>query len=130
MTQITQSAVIAGLPDTVWPLVTEATYFKIWYAFGGAEIELQVGGFISLHWDEHGTFEATVESVVRPKLFSFRWQPEPSSLVEITLQPEGNDSTRVQIMRSGELAYPEQSALAWQNGLKILADMALANQSK
>ena len=50
---------------------------------------------MALSWDEHDTFEAVTESVVYPKLFSFRWQIEPSSLVEITLQPKGNEATRV-----------------------------------
>ncbi len=130
MTQIIESTVIAGLPDTVWTLVTAAKYFKVWYAFGGAEIDLQVGGLISLNWDEHGTFEAIVESIIHPKHFAFRWQPEPSSFVEITLRPEGNDSTHIQITESGELENPEQSALAWHNGLKILAGIALSTRSK
>ena len=122
--RVTESALIAGSPEEVWPLVTDPRHFQTWYAFGGAEIDVRPGGAMALRWDEHGVFEAVVESVIRGELFSFRWRPEPGPLVEITLQSEGRRTTRVQIVESGELEDPEQSALAWRNGLKLLGDLA------
>ena len=38
--QVSEEIVIAAAPDEVWPLVTEARHFRVWYAFGGAEIDL------------------------------------------------------------------------------------------
>ena len=42
--QVSESAVIVGTPDEVWPLVTNPKNFQRWYAFGGADIDLRVGG--------------------------------------------------------------------------------------
>jgi uncharacterized protein YndB with AHSA1/START domain len=128
--EVTESALIVGSPDEVWPLVTHSQHFRTWYAFGGADIDLRPGGAITLRWDEHGTFDAVVESVIPKELFSFRWRPEPGSLVEIKLQPEGNYTTLVQIVESGELENPEQSALAWRNGLALLSDLARSGQDR
>jgi uncharacterized protein YndB with AHSA1/START domain len=128
--RIAEVALIAGSPEEVWKLITEPTHFKSWYAFGGAEIDLRPGGVMSLRWDEHGVFKAIVESVIHGKLFSFRWQPEPGPLVEITLKLESSGTTHIQIVESGDLEDPEQSALAWRNGLKILKNLAATNGGK
>ena len=77
-----------------------------------------------MRWDEHGTFAAEVEAVTRTKLFSFRWRTEAGPLVRITLESAGPDKTRVQIVESGELEAPEQSALAWRHGLSLLSVLA------
>ena len=122
--QISESEVVTGAPDHVWSLVTEAENFQRWYAFGGAEIELRPGGPMTMRWDEHGTFDAVVESVVPEKLFAFRWLPEPGPRVEITLQSQGDDATLVTIIESGPLEDPEQSALAWRNALILLKELA------
>ncbi len=122
--RVVESAIVDGTPESVWPLVTVAKHFQHWYAFGGAEIDLQPGGSMVLRWDEHGVFGAVVESVIPERLFSFRWQPEPGPLVEITLHAEGSRATRVQIVESGELEDPEQSGLAWRNALKLLGELA------
>jgi uncharacterized protein YndB with AHSA1/START domain len=124
--RIVENALISGSPHEVWPLVTDPRHFKTWYAFGGAEIDLRPGGAMTLRWDEHGAFAAVVEAVIPGKIFSFRWQPGPGPLVDITLQPEGSGTTRVQIAESGELENPEQSALAWRNGLNLLKELAEA----
>jgi uncharacterized protein YndB with AHSA1/START domain len=123
-THVTEEALVAGSPDEVWSLVTEPRHFQAWYAFGGATIDLRPGGDITMRWDEHGTFEAEVEAVIRAKLFSFRWRPEPGPLVKITLEAAGPDTTRVQIVESGDLEDPEQSTLAWRNGLRLLSRLA------
>jgi uncharacterized protein YndB with AHSA1/START domain len=72
-----QCALIAGSAEEVWSLITDPRHFQTWHAFGGAEIELRPGGAMTLRWDEHGAFEAVVESVIPGRLFSFRWKPEP-----------------------------------------------------
>lgn len=122
--QVSESAIIPGTPEEVWSLVSDPKHFQVWYAFGGAEFDLRPGSAMTLRWDEHGAFEAVVDSVILGKLFSFRWQPEPGPLVEIRLLSEGEGTTRVQITESGELENPQQSALAWRNALKLLSDLA------
>jgi uncharacterized protein YndB with AHSA1/START domain len=112
--RVVEEAVITGLHEEVWPLVTDARHFRAWYAFGGADSDLRPGGLTALRWDEHGTFHAVVESVVPESLFSFRWRPDPGPLVDITLHKVGSRATRVQIVESGGLEDPEQSALAWR----------------
>jgi len=77
-----------------------------------------------MRWDEHGTFEALVDSVFHARLFSFRWKLEPSSLVKITFEPVDKSKTRVRIEESGDIENPEQSALAWRNGLSLLVKLA------
>lgn len=79
---------------------------------------------MTMRWDEHGVFEAVVQTVVSGETFSFRWLPEPGPLVEITLLAEGEQTTRVQIVESGNLENPEGSAMAWRNGLSLLGDLA------
>ena len=123
LARVSEEIVIAAAPSRVWSLVTEAPHFQRWYAFGGAEIVLVPGAAMTLRWDEHGVFRAIVEAVEPPSLFSFRWLPAPGPLVEITLAAEG-DATRVRVVETGELEDAAQSALAWQNALTLLRDLA------
>lgn len=127
--RVLEEAVVAGTTDEVWSLVTEPRHFQVWYAFGGAEIDLRPGGLITMRWEEHGTFEALVENVFHSKLFSFRWKLEPNSVVEITLESVSTDKTRVRIEEYGEIDNPDQSALAWRNGLGLLVKLSQNNES-
>ena len=128
-TQVSESATVAGTPGEVWPLITDPEHFQAWYAFGGATIDLRPGGAMTMRWPEHGAFDAVVESVTPGVNFSFRWQPEPGPLVQIELRAEGSSTTRVQIVESGELENPEQSALAWRNGLRLLSELAQSRRA-
>ncbi len=125
--QVSEEIVIAAAPDEVWPLVTESRHFRVWYAFGGAEIDLRPGGAMALRWDEHGDFAAVVEAVVPPRSFSFRWLTAPGPLVEISLDAAA-DGTRVRVVETGELEDAAQSALAWRNALGLLRDLAARMQ--
>lgn len=121
--EISEQAVIPADLDRTWRLVTEPQHFEQWYAFGGADIDLAVGGAMLLRWDEHGGFPARVEAVEPGRLFAFRWMPEPGDLVEITLTPDGA-STLVRIRESGTLEDTETSAMAWRNALSLLVRLA------
>lgn len=121
---VTESTIVVGTPDQVWPLVTEGRHVRTWYAFGGAEIDARPGGAMTLRWNEHGAFAAVVETVRPPESFAFRWLPGRDPLVVISLRAEGDRSTRVEIVESGQLENPEQSALAWRNGLALLRQLA------
>ena len=127
--QVSESALVAGTPEEVWPLVTDPVHFQRWYSFGGAAIDLRPGGAISMQWPEHGTFDAIVESVRPGEVFSFRWLPAPGPLVEISLRGDERRTTRVQITESGDLENPEQSAIAWRNALRLLGELAQARRA-
>lgn len=121
--EISEHALIPADQDRTWRLVTEPRNLQRWYAFGGADIELVVGGAMLLSWDEHGGFPARVEAVEPDSRFAFRWLPEPGDLVEITLTPEGA-GTLVRITESGELEDADTSAMAWRNSLSPLTELA------
>jgi uncharacterized protein YndB with AHSA1/START domain len=119
--KISEETLIAASPGHIWPLITDPANFQQWYAFGGAEIDLTPGGEMHLRWDEHGTFDARVESVEPASRFAFRW--EAGDLVEITLTPHA-DATLVRITETGALEDAETSASAWRNSLSLLKQLA------
>jgi uncharacterized protein YndB with AHSA1/START domain len=118
--QIEREILIEAPVDVVWRAVTEPGQIVLWFS-DAAEIDLRTGGEGSLTWGEKATTTPTtvrisVETVERPRLFSFRWgYPEGaeagkgnSMLVEFTLMPEG-EHTRLRVVESGlaELDWPE-----------------------
>jgi uncharacterized protein YndB with AHSA1/START domain len=126
-----------------WKLLTMPEHVAKWYAFGGAEIDLQAGGRLVFRWTEHGEFHGRVEHVTAPIGFSFRFaghspgevpRPGNATLVAITLEPLG-DHTRVLLVESGfltldnpmegEFAKSALSLQGWRDGLAQLCSLAL-----
>jgi uncharacterized protein YndB with AHSA1/START domain len=70
--KIEQEVQIAAPAERVWQVLTEAEHIKAWYAFDGAEVDLEPGGTLTFHWDEHGTYHAAVTQVEPPKRFAFQ----------------------------------------------------------
>jgi uncharacterized protein YndB with AHSA1/START domain len=111
MTQnsIEREIVIQAPPERVWAALTEAEHMGRWFGDAGAQVELRPGGAIVCSWREHGTAHAVVERVEPPRYFSFRWalpageKPRRgnSTLVEFTLEPRGDGSTRLRVHESG-----------------------------
>jgi uncharacterized protein YndB with AHSA1/START domain len=119
--QIEREIVINAPVERIWQLITEAEHLGRWFGDAGAEIDLRPGGAMRLRWAEHGTSHGRVVAVEPHTRFSYRWAPfkdpggeEPidgnSTLVEFTLQPEG-DGTRLRVIESGfaSLATSEQA---------------------
>ena len=140
--QIEHNIWIQAPIERVWHMVTQPQHVSAWYAFDGAEIDLQVGGRLVFTWKAHGSFRGRVERVEPPYLFAFRFvghvadvAPEPgnSTLVEITLTRE-NDGTRVHVTESGfdQLSSPDEDGIAkarislegWRGGLEALRSYA------
>ncbi|KUF13176.1 MULTISPECIES: SRPBCC family protein [Streptomyces] len=121
---VSAETVVPAPPGRVWELVTTPEGFARWYAFGGATIDLRPGGTMALRWDEHGVSAARVVDVQEGRLWSFRWEPGPGALVEISLLPAA-DGTDVRIVESGDLEDPGLSEMAWQSALGLLRDLAL-----
>jgi uncharacterized protein YndB with AHSA1/START domain len=109
--QIERETVIDAPVERVWRLITEAEHVGRWFGDAGAEIDLRPGGEMVIRWTDHGTSRARVVAVEPQTRFSYRWAPfkdpggeEPvegnSTLVEFTLQPEG-DGTRLRVVETG-----------------------------
>jgi uncharacterized protein YndB with AHSA1/START domain len=128
--------------ERVWEVLTEPDHLTSWYAFGGARIDLRPGGTLTFQWDEHGVYRGRVETVDRPRAFSFRYavlapDTDPadgnSTCVEFSLLPEG-DATRLRLVERGfdrlrgnptDIAdHARESAMAWDNGLAMLREHA------
>jgi uncharacterized protein YndB with AHSA1/START domain len=125
--RIEREITIGASQERAWELLTEAEHLGKWFADAGAEIDLQPGGAVALHWDEHGTYRGRVERVEPPRFVSFRWaalgfpDSEPregnSTLVEFTLTPDG-DGTRLRVTESGfdTLDWPEDKQREHREG--------------
>jgi uncharacterized protein YndB with AHSA1/START domain len=107
--------------ERVWEVLTQAGHITEWFAFDGASIDLRPGGELVMHWKEHGTHHARIETVDPPHRFAYRWarhrdeQPTEgnSTLVEFSLMPHGS-GTRLRVVESGfrALAAPEAEQAA------------------
>jgi uncharacterized protein YndB with AHSA1/START domain len=94
--------------DRVWDVITQAEHIGRWFGDAGAQIDLRPGGRFTCTWSEHGTVNAIVERVDRPRVFAYRWarplgaevKSDNSTLVEFTLVPDGQ-GTRLRVVESG-----------------------------
>ncbi len=138
---VAREVYVAAPVERVWATLTQVEHFVVWYAFGGAEIDLRPGGRLLLKWEEHGEYRGVVEAVEPPTRFAYRYAVDPdvepapgnSNLVEFTLVPEG-DGTRLRVVESGfdRLVGTEverarrigESEQAWGSALHTLAARA------
>ncbi|MEU4197292.1 SRPBCC domain-containing protein [Kribbella sp. NPDC026611] len=141
MESVEREVFVEARPELVWSAITQPEAFQRWYAFGGAEIDLRVGGKLTMRWDEHGEYYGFVEKVEPGRRFAYRYGVEPgvepapgnSNLVEFTLTPEG-EGTRLRVVESGferlessaeeQAKLADQSAQGWDGGLAALSELA------
>lgn len=105
--QIEREIMVDAPLERVWAVLTEPAHIAGWFG-DRAEVYPRPGGAAAFHWDSDGTFLATVDRVEPPTFFSYRWahkadeQPREgnSTLVELTLSPEGN-GTRLSVVETG-----------------------------
>ncbi|HEY0312574.1 MAG TPA: SRPBCC family protein [Allosphingosinicella sp.] len=117
--RIDKSIEIAAPLDRVWQALTDHEEFGTWFrvkldqpfAPGAASTgQMTVPGY------EHISWNATVERMEAPSLFSYRWHPyaldpeidysaEPRTLVEFRLEPAGS-GTRLTVTETGFEALP------------------------
>ncbi|MGP3981281.1 SRPBCC domain-containing protein [Streptomyces sp. KR80] len=132
--------------DRVWRVLTVAEHIRVWYAFGGAEVDLRPGGALRFRWDERGEFHGRVELVEPPSRLSFRMAAKPdaqpgaddSTLVDFRLSPEG-EGTRVTVEESGIAGldasdeekdrHAEYARMAWTAALEELCAIAAATHA-
>jgi len=89
---IEREVLIDASRERVWAVLTEAGHVARWFG-NTAELDLRPGGKAAFGWTEDGVFQAVVERVDPPSVFSYRWAREAgsepgtgtSTLVEFTL---------------------------------------------
>jgi len=89
---IEREVLIDASRERVWAVLTEAGHVARWFG-NTAELDLRPGGKAAFGWTEDGVFQAVVEHVDPPSVFSYRWAREAgsepgtgtSTLVEFTL---------------------------------------------
>jgi uncharacterized protein YndB with AHSA1/START domain len=140
--RITRSLQVHASIDRVWDVLTRPDHIQCWYAFGGAEIDLRVGGRVAFRWDEHGRYLGVIEAVDPGRRLAFRFVPhaadvEPtvgnSTLVEFHLAPT-DAAVALLFSESGyrSLAMSEEeqrghlsmSEGAWDDALRLLKECA------
>jgi uncharacterized protein YndB with AHSA1/START domain len=117
--RIDKSIEIAAPLDRVWQALTDHEEFGTWFrvkldqpfAPGAASTgQMTVPGYEHIRWN------ATVERMEAPSLFSYRWHPyaldpeidysaEPRTLVEFRLEPAGS-GTRLTVTETGFEGLP------------------------
>jgi uncharacterized protein YndB with AHSA1/START domain len=118
---IERDVVIDASRERVWDVLTQARHVECWFG-ASAEIDLRPGGQASFGWQEQGVFQAVVERVEPPAVFSYRWardtgiQPElgTPTLVEFTLTevPVGTLLRVVETGFASLMASPAEQARA------------------
>ena len=89
---IEREVLIDASRERVWAVLTEPGHVARWFG-NTAELDLRPGGKAAFGWTEDGVFQAVVERVDPPSVFSYRWAREAgsepgtgtSTLVEFTL---------------------------------------------
>jgi uncharacterized protein YndB with AHSA1/START domain len=113
---IEREVLIEAPADVVWRTITEPDQMSLWFA-DRVDLVIEPGAHGYMGFGDQGG-PVVVETVDRPRRFSFRWNhprdEEPvvgnSVLVEFTLIPEGTERTRLRVVESGhELRdWPEE----------------------
>lgn len=113
--KIEREVLIEAPAAVVWRTITEPDQISQWFA-ERVEVDLKPGGHGYMWFKDQGG-PIVVEAVDEPTLFSFRWNhpagEEPAAhnsvLVEFTLLPEGEDTTRLRVTETDleMLAWPE-----------------------
>lgn len=91
--------------ERAWELLTTPAQLRRWYAPGGAQVDLQVGGALAFRWAAHGHYRGQVTMVDEPTTYAYRLsqlEDEPvsdatSTDIEFTL--EALDGGTVVIVR-------------------------------
>jgi uncharacterized protein YndB with AHSA1/START domain len=97
--RIERTLQLAHSPQRVWTALTTAEGLGTWFG-QQAEVDLRVGGRISLGWDSGDRATLTVERLEPPRIFASSWRisglPESDprrTYVQFTLEPTGSGTT-------------------------------------
>jgi uncharacterized protein YndB with AHSA1/START domain len=141
---IEREIVIEAPVEVVWRTITEPEQMSQWFA-SRVELEIKPGAHGFMEFGEQGG-PVVVETVDPPTRFSFRWnhprEEEPvvgnSMLVEFTLEPEGDERTRLRVTESGhelrdwpdaeKQRYADEHRHGWGEYLDRLATLIAKHQ--
>jgi uncharacterized protein YndB with AHSA1/START domain len=126
--RIEREILIRASIDRVWRVITEAEHIGTWFA-DAAEIDLRIGGRLTIISKEQGTFVAYLERIEPPTgpraVLAFRGAVAPetepnagnSTRTEMTLTEEGGH-TRLRVVESGfaSLELPAAERQAHRDG--------------
>lgn len=142
---IEQEVVIEAPAEVVWATITEPDQMSQWFA-DRVELVVEPGGRGYMRFGDQGG-PVVVETVDRPRRFSFRWNhpagedpvPGNSMLVEFTLVSEGPERTRLRVVESGhelrdwpsteKQRYADEHRGGWVEYLERLADVIAGDRS-
>lgn len=117
--RIERDVTIAATPERVWDVITKPEHVTIWFGTGSViAIDLRPGGEMELDHGAHGKYRAVFVEVDPPHRLSYHWAegyPDTlatatsSTLVEFTITPVAERSTRLTVVESGwdTLVVPE-----------------------
>jgi uncharacterized protein YndB with AHSA1/START domain len=141
---IEREIVIEAPVEVVWRTITEPEQMSQWFA-SRVELEIKPGAHGFMEFGDQGG-PVVVETVDPPTRFSFRWnhprEEEPvvgnSMLVEFTLEPEGDERTRLRVTESGhelrdwpdaeKQRYADEHRHGWGEYLDRLATLIAKHQ--
>jgi len=110
--QIERTLELAHAPEKVWAAITTAEGLGTWFG-NGAEVDLRVGGQVTLTWDSGQSAALTVERLEPPRVFGYTWSlsgmadDDPRrTYVEFTLTPSGGGTT-LTMVESGFAQLPD-----------------------
>lgn len=135
-TEVVRSIRVAATAERVWAALTEPEELRRWYAFDGAEVDLEPGGRVELGWAEHGRYVGRVVEVDPPRTFSFRLahvpdvEPEAGNSTLVTFRVTAGEAGTVIMVRESGLAdldpalggaeFRDQEVAGWESGLALL----------
>lgn len=138
---VEHSATLPVPPTTVWALLTSGEGLATWYAIGGgASVNAEVGGEISLWWQEDQVFTGPIEVCRPPLRFDYRIPQAPggsvaetdTTLVQFKIDPVEDDPHQaiITVRESGfpQLEHPREafsaSSVAWIGAFGLLQQVA------
>ena len=143
---IEREILIDAPAEVVWRTITEPGQISQWFA-DRVELVVEPGAHGYLGFGDQGG-PVVVEVVDPPVRFSFRWNhpadAEPatgdSMLVEFTLEPEGDERTRLRVVESGhelrtwpdaeKQRYADEHQDGWGEFLDRLGTLVAKRQSE
>ena len=146
---IDHEIVIDAPAEVVWRTITEPEQISRWFA-DRVTLDVRPGGHGSFVFEDRATTRpATVPLVVEvvdpPRRFAFRWvhpegttpAPGNSVLVDMTLEAEGDERTRLRVTETGladlpwpddaKASYVDEHVHGWTVHLGRLADLMSAS---
>jgi uncharacterized protein YndB with AHSA1/START domain len=111
--RIVRTVEITKPPARVWAALTTPEGLSAWFG-ETATIDLRPGGAASMTWSSGDRADMRIERIEEPAVFGFTWHiaglpaDDPRrTYVEFTLEPHGDNGTRLTVIESGFAQLPD-----------------------